>query len=185
MAIKTFTAGSVLTAADTNTYLANGGLVFVKSQAVGTGVATQQVTNAFSAAYENYRILITGVDSNTDGNGVKLKLDGITASVYSAAWTDCAYSAGTPARGGYVNDSGGVFVGTTTTSDDIHCIIDIHAPFVTKRKTYTFQSSSANSITAGGGYINSVLSATGFTIDPDGAATMTGGTIWVYGYRIG
>jgi hypothetical protein len=30
MAIKTFTTGEVLTASDTNTYLANAGLVFVK-----------------------------------------------------------------------------------------------------------------------------------------------------------
>lgn len=185
MAIKTFTAGMVLTAADTNTFLANSGLVFVKSQTVGTGVSSQQVTNAFSATYENYRILITGVDCSVDSVGLKLKLDGITASVYSSAWTEATYSAGTPTRGGYVNDAGGVYVGNTTTADDIHCIIDIHAPFVSKRKTYTFQSSSANAITQGGGYINSSSSATGFTIDPDTAATLTGGTIWVYGYRIG
>jgi hypothetical protein len=31
MAIKTFTTGEVLTAADTNTYLANSGLVYVKT----------------------------------------------------------------------------------------------------------------------------------------------------------
>ncbi len=30
MAVKTFTTGEVLTAADTNTYLNNGGLVYIK-----------------------------------------------------------------------------------------------------------------------------------------------------------
>jgi hypothetical protein len=38
MAIKTFTTGEVLTASDTNTYLANSGLVYVKSQTIGSGV---------------------------------------------------------------------------------------------------------------------------------------------------
>ena len=34
MAIKTFTTGEVLTASDTNTYLANAGLVYITSTAV-------------------------------------------------------------------------------------------------------------------------------------------------------
>ena len=58
MAIKTFTTGEVLTAADTNTYLANSGLVLVKSQTIGTGVASVTISDAFSTTYDNYRITI-------------------------------------------------------------------------------------------------------------------------------
>lgn len=53
MAIKTFTTGEVLTASDTNTYLANSGLVFVKSQTIGSAVTSVTVSDAFSATYDN------------------------------------------------------------------------------------------------------------------------------------
>jgi hypothetical protein len=57
MAVKTFTSGEVLTAADTNTYLANSGLVYI------TGASFSAVTevlldNVFTATYRNYFFLI-------------------------------------------------------------------------------------------------------------------------------
>jgi hypothetical protein len=55
MAIKTFTTGEVLTASDTNTYLANSGLVYVG----GTSFSAQSTVNldsVFSATYQNYKI---------------------------------------------------------------------------------------------------------------------------------
>ena len=183
MAIKTFTSGAILTASDTNTFLANSGLVYVTSVAVGSGVTTQNVPNAFNANFDNYRIVISNVDCSIDGNGVKLKLDGITTAVYSSASVFSTYSGAAPTGGGYVNDAGGIQVGITSITNDTHCIIDICSPFVASRKTYTYQTSNANVCGSGGGYVNSSLSATGFTIDPDGATTMTGGFITVFGYR--
>ena len=53
MAVKTFTTGEVLTASDTNTYLANAGLVYITSTSVGTG-GSLTVSNCFSATYNNY-----------------------------------------------------------------------------------------------------------------------------------
>ena len=57
MAIKTFTTGEVLTASDTNTYLANAGLVYVKETTV-TNASQIDVTSCFSASCTNYRIVI-------------------------------------------------------------------------------------------------------------------------------
>jgi hypothetical protein len=56
MAVKTFTTGEVLTAADTNTYLNNGGLVYI------TGASFSAVTevlldNVFTATYRDYRFV--------------------------------------------------------------------------------------------------------------------------------
>ena len=59
MAVKTFTS-STLTASDTNTYLANAGLVYVTSVTGGTGVTTITVSNCFSSTYDAYRIVLTG-----------------------------------------------------------------------------------------------------------------------------
>ena len=46
MAIKTFVTGTVLTAADTNEYLANSGLVFVKGGTIAT-TTNIEITSAF------------------------------------------------------------------------------------------------------------------------------------------
>ena len=175
----TFSSGQVLTSSAMNSV----GLWLVTSVTVGSGVSTVNVPNAFNVDFDNYRIILSNIDSNIDGNGIKLKLDGITSAVYSSGFTTQTYAAVDPTGGGYANDAGGVFIGYTSTTNDIDSFIDICSPFIAQRKTYTFQSSSANYISTGGGYINSTSQATGFTIDPDAAATLTGGVIRCYGYR--
>ena len=60
MAIKTFTSGEILTAANTNEFLANSGLVFVKSQTIGATVPSVDVTDCFSATYDAYRVVVSG-----------------------------------------------------------------------------------------------------------------------------
>lgn len=55
MAVKTFTTGEVLTASDTNTYLANGGLVTIAG-ATFSGVNTVDITG-FSSSYKFYRLM--------------------------------------------------------------------------------------------------------------------------------
>jgi hypothetical protein len=56
MAIKTFTTGEVLTASDTNTYLANSGLVYVTTLTISS--ATSGFTDAaFTSDFTNYRIV--------------------------------------------------------------------------------------------------------------------------------
>jgi len=61
MAIKTFTTGEVLTAADTNTYLNNGGLVWIAEQIITTSTATVEFVNCFTSTYANYRLVISNV----------------------------------------------------------------------------------------------------------------------------
>ena len=62
MAIKTFTTGEVLTASDTNTYLANGGLVTVAS---GTATAgTLIIAGAFSSTYDSYRLVLNAIGNS-------------------------------------------------------------------------------------------------------------------------
>ena len=72
MAIKTFTAGEVLTASDTNTFLANSGLVYVTSASFTgvTAAAPFNVTSCFSGTYTNYRLVlnITGGTINVGAN---------------------------------------------------------------------------------------------------------------------
>jgi hypothetical protein len=65
MAVKTFTQGEVLTTADTNTYLTNGGLVYV-TQSTFSAVSTASFNSCFTSSFDNYRIVgnITATASN-------------------------------------------------------------------------------------------------------------------------
>lgn len=71
MAIKTFTTGEVLTAADTNTYLANSGLVYV---AGGSFAAAANVDiTGFSTTYEYYRLELK-VKQTAGGSNISAQL---------------------------------------------------------------------------------------------------------------
>jgi len=56
MAVKTFTTGEVLTASDTNTYLANSGLVYVTSASL-SGQTGVNIDNCFTSTFRNYLIV--------------------------------------------------------------------------------------------------------------------------------
>ena len=51
-----FAAGNILTASDVNTYLTNGGLVYV-NQTTATNTAALSWDNIFSSTYDTYRIV--------------------------------------------------------------------------------------------------------------------------------
>ena len=90
MTISTPTiSGQILTSAYVNNNI-NSGLVYVTSVTVGSAVLTVNVPNAFSAEYDNYRIVLSNIDCSVDGNGIKLLLDGITTAVYSSSTVSSA-----------------------------------------------------------------------------------------------
>jgi hypothetical protein len=66
MAVKTFST-EVLTSADTNTYLANSGLVYVATKTF-SAQATWDCTSVFSSTYDNY--FVTFAMSPTPGGSI-------------------------------------------------------------------------------------------------------------------
>lgn len=181
MAIKTFTTGEVLTASDTNTYLANSGLVYVKSQTIGNAVGSVSVTNAFNSDYDAYRIVITGGTGTTAGNSLAVQLTGVTTGYYAGI----IFTFYTPAQVQVAtidNGSSWEFAGSYGT-DGIVLACDIINPFAAK-PTFLAGATYANHL-AGAiqGKQTSNTSFTGFTLITQGGGTLTGGTITVYGYR--
>ena len=65
MAIKTFTTGEVLTASDTNTFLANAGLVYVAGGTFSS--ATQFEITGISSSYIYYKAVFSMTSSATAG----------------------------------------------------------------------------------------------------------------------
>jgi hypothetical protein len=178
MAIKTFTTGEVLTAADTNTYLANSGLVFVKSQTIGTGVSSVAVTSAFSSTYDNYRIVVSG-GVGSALQAIAMIMTGSTASYYQilAYWT---YALAAPSALSVNNGANWTYIGESGDSNTI--AIDILNPNNAKYTQFSggYIGSVAGTVS---GYHGVASAFTGFTLSV--AGTMTGGTITVYGYRKG
>lgn len=97
MAIKTFTTGEVLTAADTNTYLANSGLVYIANGTLSLTTSGTNVTGVFSSTYKNYRVLLY-VSARSTSNRVDMRyLVGTTPTTvnYYQAGIGCEYAANT------------------------------------------------------------------------------------------
>lgn len=176
MAVKTFTT-EVLTSADTNTYLANSGLVYVTSAAVGTGVSSVNVLSCFSSTYDNYKITYSGGVGNT-AQAIAMGLYG-SATGYYGMLSYVNYVTATPTYATTNNGTSWTYVGES--SPNMGMIdIDLFAPNLTKYTTFGGPyAGSVGGVVAG--YHSVATAYTGFTLAVTG--TLTGGTITVYGYR--
>jgi len=82
MAVKTFTQGEKLTAADTNTYLNNGGLVLITGGSK-SGANSYTFDDVFTSTYQNYRIVVDQLNLASGGRAIRLQFrtSGSTNSV--------------------------------------------------------------------------------------------------------
>ena len=188
MAIKTFTTGEVLTAADTNNYLANAGLVYIGATTLNA--VSNNITSVFSATYNSYRVVISNFSSgsSTIRTIYCRLLDGTTAATganYEYLY-NFAYS---PNLGGNTGQTGQTAweVGLASTRNGQSIVIEFHSPFQTVQTSMLFQSLNYQGnlpgyiIRQGGGGHSLTTSYNGFQIY--GATDALSGTVRVYGYR--
>jgi hypothetical protein len=154
------------------------GLTLVGRQTIGTSVSSVVVSNVFSSAYDNYKVLLSGGAGSTQ-TAINMTL-GSTVTGYRWGQTDRVFSDGS-LSGAASNGDTKIPVGILNTNR-LYVNLDISSPFETK--TTLFQSSLITTSSAGmwAGYLNDNTSYTGFTLTA-ATGTMTGGTIFVYGYR--
>jgi len=184
MPLTTYTAGQVLTAASLNdnfAFAAQSGLTLVKTQTIGSAVATVAVTGAFSATYDNYKIIVSG-GVCSGGADMQLQLGATTAGYYqgSVAFT----FAGAGADAATANGSLFPRVGFGE-PNNASAIIDVLQPFLTTRtvvQNFWARQSTNGLGGVSGGFLDNATSYTDFTLSFNFAATFTGGTIRVYGY---
>ena len=80
MSVQTFTTGQILTAADTNTYLANSGLVYI-GEASATSGSSLNVLGCFTSAYDSYKVVLSDVRITASASDVNIRtLVGSTAN---------------------------------------------------------------------------------------------------------
>jgi len=171
----TFTAGNVLTAAQMNAV----GLWLVKSQAVGTGVSSVTVTGAFTSDFDNYKIIYSnGVGSTT--HNMRIALGSATTGYYGSG----LYSPAAGASALAIGDNNAARFSYVGGGDQYSTMLDVDliSPYA---NTLTSIAAIINTGTNFGTYSGRHYPATAFTaftMSPDGG-TLTGGTIYVYGYR--
>ena len=184
MAVKTFVVGEVLTSDATNTYLANSGLVFVKSQTVGTAVASVTLLNCFNSTYDNYRVVVSNVACSTSGNiYMQLADSGGTPNASALYGQAGFYQLAASALNGNWGTTGTfweIFPVNSVSAN--HGIFEIMNPNTTAyARTYMGGMSTAVHFVYNG--IHQVATAFPSMKVYFPAGTMTGGTITVYGYR--
>lgn len=179
MTYPSFTSGEVLTAADMNAV----GLWLIKTQTVGTGVASVAVTGAFSSTYDNYLITLNGGTGSID-QAIGLQLTGSTTAYHG--FLNYGASTAATALGANVNNSTNwTFVGGNNASQMAHVMCQVLGPNLasyTKCYNAAYQNGTAYGHFAGEHRVATAY--TGFTLIC-GAGTLTGGTIRVYGYKNG
>ncbi len=180
MAVKTFTTGEVLTAADTNTYLANAGLDYIKTVTIGTGVTSITVSDAFSSTWDNYRVVIANADASSADGNYYIRFETAPLSTYNWGTTYISYG-GTAGNGNQANSNGGIIAGVTSSDNDTSSVMDIYGPNKAQFTHVTTQTSSTSYQLVGGGVMKTATAYTAFYILS--ANALTGGTITVYGYR--
>jgi len=172
-----YSSGDVLTAADLN---ASSGLVLVKSQSIGSAVSSVTVTDAFSSTFQNYRVIISGVDASATG-GLNLQF-GSTTTGYYGVRRYYNYSG----SNGFVtvNNGSNLSVGTTDVSSNTSLEMTVYEPNRADRCAVSGLFFGTGYAGWFGGTDTSATAQTAFTLIPD-TGTLTGGTIKVYGYNNG
>jgi hypothetical protein len=160
--------------------LPSSALSLVKTQTIGTTVASVAVTDAFSTTYDAYQIIISGGVASTSGN-LNLQLGATTTGYYSARIA-AVYSSSVVQVG--TNNNGASFTLGAANTGTIALNVFITDPFLTENTKIQGGFIAPNTTLSAGavaGFLNNATSYTDFTLTP-ASGTLTGGTIYVYGY---
>jgi hypothetical protein len=158
--------------------IAPTGITLVKSQTIGTSVTSVTVTSAFSTDYDAYKIIIAG-GVNSENNRLLLLRLGAATTNYSQVLFGGSYASAAVTLG--IAAAGFNYAGLANTGV-IGMNLDLVNPFLVKQTFCTnFFLDTTNAAMVVGSH-TTAASYTDFTISVN-SGSMTGGTIYVYGYR--
>jgi hypothetical protein len=180
MPVPDFSPGEVLTAAAMDSI----GLWLVKTQVVGTTVSSVTVTDAFSADYDNYKVVYTNGVSSASAD-MRLTLGASSASYYGGLIFNRP-NAATPSGIANNNTAFWQYGGGLSNANGIINSFELYQPFLARRTGIYSQiihtEGAGSALGTFAGFHDVASSFTAFTLTPN-TGTITGGTIRVYGYR--
>lgn len=178
MTYPSFNVGEVLTASDMNAV----GLWLVKTQTIGTAVASVDVTSCFNSTYDNYYVTVSGGTTSVADENVEMQmLSGTTPSItgyygavlyhlYAGAFNSLTDN--NAANFSYVGGTDGrIYLSLNVMSPNLAVPTAVGGPFV--RQILAGHYSGVHRVST---------AYDGFRLLAN-AGTFTGGTIRVYGYR--
>jgi hypothetical protein len=138
MAIKTFVASEVLSASDTNTYLANSGLTYITG-GIQSGSTALNVDGVFTSTYTNYRLVLTEMETTVADRAIRFNFR-VSGATDSNTNYDYAYR-GLRSNGGSGDTSLssstfaeiGVYLGTAANLKLGSATLDINSPNTASR----------------------------------------------------
>ena len=159
------------------------GLVLIKSQTIGTAVTSVEVTSAFSATYDAYKIVATGVTVTGGNESVSMTLgnsSGYTVSGYDSGMIFNSAGVSTVANG---NATSWNFVCSYGTATGMPLNIDVYSPFQASPTAFSGIYARADNYGTPTGTLTGTTSYDRFTLQLVSSGSLTGGKIRVYGYR--
>ena len=162
----------------------SSGLTLIAAQTIGTAVSSVTVSNCFSATYDSYQVFINNSSaSGTDYISLRLGVSGTpSTATYDSGFVQTAYSGSAVSGAGSPNANRVEYAGRCTAFFvELDCkIID---PFTIKHTR--FHSQYTNGDVGAMHHVGLHRQTTSYNdlIVISNAATMTGGTIRVYGYQ--
>jgi len=159
------------------------GLRLIKKQTIGSAVASVSVTSAFSTTYDAYKVIIAGGVASSTTCDLHLSLTGQATNYYSA-YSYVQYNSAVVAAVINNNTTGAFTNAGSGTTNGLSMNCDIINPFLTAPTSFMAfspQMNAGRASLANSGLNTGATSATGLTIATS-TGTITGGTIYVYGY---
>ena len=193
MALTTYTAGEVLTAASLNanfTFAAANppasaaGFVCVKAETTFTTASSVNADNVFSATYTNYLLNVVYDGSGTNDLLLRMRVGGVDnsdASSYQRQGIDASNTT----ISGFRNAEDKFTIGASSTNGPSTSQVNIFQPFVadqTAIQVYNFRSVNNGQLFFLGGQQTGATSFDGFSLI-SASGTITG-SYSVYGYSI-
>jgi hypothetical protein len=157
-----------------------GGLVLISSTTIGSAVTSITVSNVFSATYDNYKIIMSGGTASFS-NDINMTL-GSANTGYNTGLIVVNYTTSAVVSIGRNNLACFTEVARSNTTGN-YANIELNSPFLNVHTRLIADFENANNTGQTNGIQTSTTSFTSFTFTTANAATMTGGTIQVYGYK--
>lgn len=188
-----FASGDILTASNVNTYLTNGGLVYITEATASGSATTLSINNCFSSTYNNYRILIDYFQPATAlrALNMRLRVGGVDATgtdyfyALSGVYVDNTATNTVSGGAGANVCSTGLYNSTNTIAIGSSSI-DVFAPFRAERTMMTISATMYNAQFGARNGIsehNLQTSYDGFMLLLDSTGNITNLRVKVYGYR--
>lgn len=156
------------------------GLELVKTQTIGSAVSSVVVTGAFSATYDNYKIMLSGGTGSVNDELINIQL-GSTTTGYYASYVGTTYSTNAVTPISNNNASSWTRFGSVLTDGLFGCA-DIISPNLAKNTYIVGGHAFDTASRTYAGFLKNTTAYTAFTLIP-ASGTLTGGTIKVYGYK--